>query len=127
MLKSLVFSAKHQVLSGETLFHQIGALFRRIEPHVSLDRTFSKTQRFYANEAPCIYLCKNRSRSDASDWVLDQSSLYICFRLLPSTQRAVFKAKFDIALSGNLVLNSALKSVRLVSSSTEEDFFNGEL
>ena len=36
MSKNFCFSFKHEVLSGETLFHRIG-------PRVSQDRTFSKT------------------------------------------------------------------------------------
>ena len=45
--KKLVFSIKHEVPSGETLF-------RRIGPRVSPGRTLPKTQRSYSNETPCL-------------------------------------------------------------------------
>ena len=43
-----------QVISGETVFHRIGPLFRRIGPRVSPERTFSKTERSHADETACI-------------------------------------------------------------------------
>ena len=47
---------KCEVLSGETVFLRIGPLFRRIGPRVSPDGTFSKTQRSYSNETPCMHV-----------------------------------------------------------------------
>ena len=44
------------VLFRETLFLRMGPLFLRLGPRVSLIRTFSKTQRSYSNETPCIDL-----------------------------------------------------------------------
>ena len=43
------------VLFSETLFLRRGPLFRKLGPRVSLIRTFSKTQRTYSNETPCIW------------------------------------------------------------------------
>ena len=43
MIKKLVSCEKHEVPSGETLFHWIGPLFHRIGRRVSPDGTFSKT------------------------------------------------------------------------------------
>ena len=51
-LDGIAYSAA--VLFSETLFLRIGPLFRRLGPRVSLIRTFSKTQRTYSNETPCM-------------------------------------------------------------------------
>ena len=53
MLKNTSFlGTNREVLSGETLFHRIGPVFRRIGPRVSPDRTFSRTQRSQFEETP---------------------------------------------------------------------------
>ena len=42
--KNTILSEKREVLSGETVFQEIGLVFRTIGPGVSPTGTFSKTQ-----------------------------------------------------------------------------------